>query len=117
MRGTSCLDRRFRPMAESLLHIAQRYGPYRLTSGCRTWQEQTRLYQDYLEGRNAFPVAPPGHSAHQKGLAIDIARGDMDPYRDLFLHVLGAAWAAADPSLRWSATDPIHFEWNPNQLV
>ena len=113
MRGTRCLDRRFRPMAEDLLRLARRYGPYVITSACRTQVEQTRLYKLYLEGKNEFPVAPPGHSAHQKGLAIDIARRDVDPYRDLFLHVLGASWASADPSLRWSASDPIHFEWNP----
>ncbi len=114
MRGTRCLDRRFRPMAEDLLRIAKRYGPYRITSSCRSMEEQERLYFDYEMGLTRFPVARPGHSAHQKGLAIDIARGDVNPYQDLFLHVLGAAWRSADPSLRWSEADPIHFEWQPN---
>ncbi len=114
MRGTACLDRRFRPMAESLIRIARKFGPYRITSSCRSRSEQTRLYRDFLEGKTDFPVARPGHSAHQKGLAIDIARGDMDPYRDLFLHVLGQSWRSGDPSLVWDASDPIHFEWRPN---
>ncbi len=114
MRGTRCLDRRFRPMAESLIRIARKFGPYKITSSCRSRSEQTQLYRRFLAGESDFPVAPPGHSAHQKGLAIDIARGDMDPYRDLFLHVLGQSWRSGDPSLVWDASDPIHFEWRPN---
>ena len=101
-------------MAESLLRIARKFGPYRITSSCRTSAEQRRLYEDYLEGRNEFPVARPGHSAHQLGLAVDIARDDVDPYQDLFLFALGASWRDTDPSLKWSESDPIHFEWRPN---
>jgi hypothetical protein len=109
-----CLDRRFRPMAERLLRIAKRFGPYRVTSACRSHREQERLYAAYLRGENEFPVLPPGQSAHEKGLAIDIARRDVDAYQDLFLHVLGASWRETDPSLHWSESDPIHFEWRPN---
>jgi LAS superfamily LD-carboxypeptidase LdcB len=109
-----CLDRRFRPMAEHLLHIARKYGPYRVTSACRSEKEQERLYQAYLAGQNEFPVAPPGHSAHQRGLAVDISRPDIDPYQDLFLQLLGSAWRGSDPSLVWSESDPIHFEFRPN---
>jgi LAS superfamily LD-carboxypeptidase LdcB len=112
-RGTRCLDKRFRPMAESLLRVARRYGNYHITSSCRTAQEQGRLRQAYLEGRNDYPVAPVGHSAHQKGLAIDIANRDIDPHRDLFLQLLGSSWVEADPRLIWSASDPIHFEFRP----
>lgn len=112
--GTRCLDRRFRPMAEALLHLAKRFGPYRITSSCRSEAEQARLYKAYQEGRNAFPVAAPGHSAHQKGLAVDMGRADIDPYRDVVLHLIGASWRESDPSLVWDESDPIHFEWRPN---
>ena len=112
--GTRCLDRRFRPMAERLLRVARKFGPYRVTSSCRTQEQQERLYRDWLGGLNEFPVAKPGHSAHQVGLAVDISRKDMDPFQDLFLHVLGASWREIDPSFVWSETDPIHFEWRPN---
>jgi hypothetical protein len=101
-------------MAEHLLRIAKRYGPYRFTSTCRTHAEQAKLYDDYLHGKNAFPVLPPGLSAHERGMAVDIARPDIEPHSDLFLHVLGASWREADPSLVWSESDPIHFEWRPN---
>lgn len=111
--STRCLDRRFRPLADALLKLARRYGPYRITSGCRSLQEQTKLYQAYQAGQNEFPVAPPGHSAHQKGLAVDIARADVDPYQDLFLQLLGMSWAEADPHLIWNRSDPIHFELRP----
>lgn len=111
--GTRCLDHRFRPMAEALLKLARKFGPYHITSSCRSMAEQTRLYQAYLQGQNEFPVAPPGKSAHQRGLAIDIARDDMDPYQDLFLQLLGSQWAAASPQLVWDKSDPIHFEYRP----
>jgi LAS superfamily LD-carboxypeptidase LdcB len=101
-------------MAESLIRIARKYGNYHITSSCRSEQEQRRLYQAYLAGRNEFPVAPPGHSAHQRGLAVDIANRDIDPYRDLFLQLLGSSWVEADPDhLVWSREDPIHFEFRP----
>ena len=101
-------------MADSLLRVARRYGAFRVTSSCRSMAEQTKLYDDFLHGRNEFPVAPPGHSAHQKGLAIDIAQKGVDPYQDLVLWLLGASWRETDPSLVWDESDPIHFEWRPN---
>jgi len=110
-----CLDRRFRPMAESILSLARRFGPYRVTSACRSSREQAKLYADFLEGKSEFPVAPPGKSAHQKGLAVDIASESIDPYQDLVLHAIGASWRQADPSLVWSESDPIHFEWRPRR--
>jgi|SRR5215471_501328 len=112
MRGTKCLDRRFRPMAESLIRFARRFGPYQITSSCRSRREQTSLYRHRAE--NPFPVARPGHSMHERGLAIDMGRPDIDPYSDLTLHAIGASWRATDPSLGWSESDPVHFQWNPD---
>lgn len=101
-------------MAESLLRLARKFGPYRFTSTCRTTAEQAALYANYLQGNSDYPVAAPGHSAHQKGLAVDMAREDIDPHRDVVLWLIGASWREADPSLHWSESDPIHFEWRPN---
>lgn len=111
--STRCLDHRFRPLVQALLSVARKYGPYRITSGCRSLRDQERLYAAYLAGQSEFPVAPPGHSAHQKGLAVDIARSDIDPFHDLFLHMLGSDWAATDSHLIWDKSDPIHFEYRP----
>src|SRR2546421_10409504 len=50
----------------------------RVTQGLRTWQEQARLY---AQGRTTpGPIvthAPPGHSWHQMGLAVDIVPDDL----------------------------------------
>lgn len=45
--------------------------PVTVTSGKRTREEQDALYQAYLAGRSKYPAAPPGHSAHEAGLAWD----------------------------------------------
>lgn len=99
-------------MAEALLRTAKKFGPYKFTSTCRNRAEQARLYAD--RANNPFPVAPPGHSMHERGLAVDMGRADIDPHRDLVLHMIGASWRQADPSLHWDESDPIHFEWRPN---
>lgn len=41
-----------------------------LDSGRRSMEEQSRLYQRYLQGGPR--AAPPGQSAHEYGLAVDI---------------------------------------------
>ena len=110
--GTACLDVRFRVLAERLLSAAQRYGPYEFTSTCRDRAEQAALWA--TRDTNAFPVLPPGFSMHERGLAVDMSRPDVDPYRDLFLHMIGSDWRAAAPGkLVWDASDPIHFEYRP----
>lgn len=41
-----------------------------VTSGARSLQEQTALYKKYLDG--GAKAAPPGMSAHNYGLAVDV---------------------------------------------
>lgn len=80
-----------------------------VSSGFRTFGEQTRLYRRFLAGLMPGPVAPPGQSRHEKGEAIDVlAREDA-------LIAAGRAWEAAGG--RWGGAfkgkgkyDPIHFE-------
>jgi len=56
-----------------LLQIADRYGSrYTVTSGKRTSAKQQELYR----GRGPFPVAQPGCSQHEYGLAMDVSFRD-----------------------------------------
>lgn len=63
---------------------------------------QTQLYAAYLRGETKYPVAPPGRSKHEYGLAFDISTNpDVNDQ-------LGAIWNAAGG--RWSSSDWVHFE-------
>lgn len=44
----------------------------KIISGFRTVKEQEFLWFEYVEGKRKYPVAQPGHSAHNFGKAIDI---------------------------------------------
>lgn len=46
-----------------------------VTSGRRTHRQQVALYRRYLAGINPYPVARPGYSNHERGLAVDIWAG------------------------------------------
>lgn len=54
------------------LRVADKFGvPVTVTSGYRSWQQQAKLYADFVEGRSIYPANPPGESAHNYGLAWD----------------------------------------------
>jgi len=59
-------------------------------SGWRSWEEQQAIYEEsFRENGPEFTkryVAPPGHSEHQTGLAIDLGlrQGEIDFIRPLF---------------------------------
>ena len=59
-----------------LTYLDQRGFDPIVTSGRRTYGEQQRLYSAYLAGRSSLPAAPPGRSAHNYGLAIDVWAGN-----------------------------------------
>ena len=42
----------------------------------RTYEQQAQLYDLYLEGKGA-PANPPGTSAHELGIAVDLAEPEM----------------------------------------
>lgn len=66
------LNDQVRDAAAYALDIADYYGiPVQVTSGFRSWEEQTKLYQRYQSGGSAFPANRPGDSAHNFGLAFD----------------------------------------------
>lgn len=76
------VHRDVRAAAEWALSWADYYGvPVDVTSGLRSWENQSRLYKNYqrclasgLYGKTPgcqFPANPPGDSSHQYGLAFD----------------------------------------------
>lgn len=74
----------------------------RITSTVRTRLEQTRLYNLWLQGKNPYPVAVPGTSKHERGLAFDMVSEHLDQ--------LGAVWTSWGGRWGGSFGDPVHFE-------
>jgi hypothetical protein len=74
-----------------------------VTSTIRSRQEQEQLYQKYLRGESRYPVAPPGTSLHELGLAIDLVSRDNA--------LLGRVWQ--DVGGFWSPRDAVHFDLRP----
>lgn len=72
----------------------------RITSAYRSRAAQTRLYNRYLAGLQEYPVAPPGTSDHERGLALDVVSTNPEKLVALLTSV-GLTWAG--PS------DPVHF--------
>jgi hypothetical protein len=73
--------------------------PVAVASGLRTHAQQAALWE--RRATNPYPVARPGTSDHERGLAIDVPRGEVD---DL-LRVASAAGLCQPLPAR----DPIHF--------
>lgn len=99
----------FRPYAEQFFDYVHRFdGRFVVTSALRSFQEQARLRQRYLLGQSQIYAAPPGRSMHQLGLAFDMARLGIDPFKDDLLAQAGALWNSIGGV--WHASDPVHFE-------
>lgn len=97
----------FQPWARWLIQdVARHFGARRVTvtSTRRTRAEQNRLYQRYLRGQNPYPVAPPGRSLHESGVALDLVTEPRS-----VLNQMGAYWRSIGGT--WGgASDPIHFD-------
>lgn len=90
-----------RTISRNLPRVARSLGfQARITSGYRSPKKQAALYQRYLQGLMPYPVAPPGTSDHEKGLAIDVVSTDTPKLVDLLTSV-GLFWAGEG--------DPVHF--------
>lgn len=91
------------PYARWLVNSAPYAGArtVRVTSVVRSRAEQTELWN--RRAKNPYPVAPPGSSRHELGLAFDIV---TEPYDVLW--TLGAWWKSIGGE--WFASDPIHFQ-------
>lgn len=100
----------FRSAATFLVDTAINYIPVTITSGTRTMDEQARLHRELTaraarEGR-PYPVARPGYSAHNYGLAIDVMGGDrFDSDEHRWLIELGKAIGMTTVK-----NDPPHLE-------
>jgi len=88
-------------MRAALARAEQLLGhPVPITSGFRSSEKQAELYAN--RAANPYPVAAPGSSMHEKGLAIDVP-ADFVPR---LLEVAPEA-GLCQP---YPADDPIHFE-------
>lgn len=74
-----------------------------VTSTLRSLDSQRALYQNYLAGCSRFPAAPPGRSAHGRGLAFDL-RMDPPDYSGA-----GRVWESIGGTWGGRFNDPIHF--------
>ena len=102
---TTGLHPRLRAAVDALVAVSQ--GAVRVGSGYRSTQEQTRLWTKALRRYGSAEaaddwVAPPGHSMHEMGLAVDLS-GDIALAVEL-VERLGL------PLRRPMAHEPWHFE-------
>lgn len=74
--------------------------PVPIASGYRSPAQQAALWE--RRASNPYPVAPPGRSMHERGLAVDVPRAFVD---DLLAVAADAGLCQPLP-----ATDPVHFE-------
>lgn len=88
-------------MKAALARAEQLLGqPVPVTSGFRSTEKQAELYAD--RANNPYPVAPPGSSMHERGLAIDVPPD--------FVPRLLAVAPKAGLCHPYPVDDPIHFE-------
>ena len=88
-------------MRAALARAEQLLGrPVPITSGYRSTDAQAQLYAN--RASNPYPVAPPGSSMHERGLAIDVPADFVDD-----LLAVAPKVGLCQP---YPADDPIHFE-------
>ena len=74
-----------------------------INSAKRTTEKQAQLYNDWIaNGKRGNPVAPPGRSAHESGLAVDIEQGKNDNNAISALNQAGLYQTVPN--------DPVHFQ-------
>lgn len=81
-------------------------------SGYRTYEEQARLYELYKAGKGNL-AAPPGHSNHNHGLAMDL-RGDLE-WAHQNAHRFGLHFPLLDQDEPWHV-EPIGVD-NPGGIT
>ncbi len=93
----SGLQRWLQPYAQFLW---EHFPRLQVTSVRRALSTQLALWNN--RAHNRYPVAPPGHSAHEYGLAFDM----VGPREQLY--AAGALWNRMGGF--WSPVDEIHFQ-------
>jgi hypothetical protein len=100
---------KLKTIARNLPRVARAQGfEVRITSGFRSRAQQQFLYNSYVRGESHYPVAPPGTSDHEKGLALDILSTNTNRLVQL-LQSVGLYWAGP--------MDDIHFTLVPRPAV
>jgi len=99
-KGLGGLRRWLRPYAQALI-ASFPPGSFQVTSVRRSRSQQLALWRN--RANNPYPVAPPGSSKHELGLAWDMV-GDRSR-----LEAAGALWKSWGG--KWWPADPIHFEY------
>lgn len=66
----------------SVIEAAKQYksstgNKLQINGGWRDFEDQKKLYLDYINGRSRYPAAKPGTSDHEAGMAVDI--GTLNP--------------------------------------
>lgn len=79
---------------------------FNVTSGYRSAADQARLYAN--RATNPNPVAPPGKSKHEQGLAADVALADEGQRAKLTSILASHGW-----DWRLGQKDRVHYEYNP----
>lgn len=98
------------PWARWIYNLGKSYDPLLVvTSARRSPGKQQQLYDKYRRGESSVPVAPPGGSLHEYGLAFDMARIGKDPLTDPLLNWLGRVWTYYG-GRHGGARDPVHFQ-------
>lgn len=72
------------------------------TSGLRDSKKQAALYKAWKAGKSRYPVAPPGRSTHEYGLAVDVASNAPDEVLRFAADVAGLVW--------FGPSDRVHFD-------
>jgi hypothetical protein len=101
MAALSGLQRFLQPHAQRLSSLFPRL---QITSVRRSRTQQLLLWNTRYH--NPYPVAPPGSSKHELGLAFDM----VGPREQLYQ--AGAIWNSWGG--HWSPVDEIHFEYAGN---
>jgi hypothetical protein len=84
--------------------VSQYGGTIQVISGYRSYEKQAALYANRASNRN--PVARPGTSKHEQGLAVDLRiSGVATDTVGMLGESLGLKWGG-----RFSKPDPGHFE-------
>jgi hypothetical protein len=77
-----------------------------ITSGRRSTEQQAELFRRAKAGSSKFPAARPGHSMHERGLAVDV-RGSSAAIQlaGRYAPYFGLLWGGL-----FRRADPIHIE-------
>lgn len=80
-----------------------------VTSTFRTKSEQQFLFNMFLRGNTTFPVAPPGQSRHQFGLAVDLVAVPASDLPEVVtvMRSVGFRWAGARDSVHFDFVLPV----------